>query len=131
MFYVAHAQQATCYYDWMTAWQHAICNGQDHFVPRYHHPTAASHKSYGAKSSIFVINHAQFEQLSQPELQGLFSRRHILINGTPLVSIPFGAAQLSQLCDVTSPMDMHGKVAAKFQPNLHFNYTVIRLLRAS
>ena len=101
VFHLAHiVVQGSRYHRWLAMWRKVILDGQEGPQPKYHQPSATS------RSSIFVVDHPS---LPQAELQAIFSQRHILIRQAPLKPSSFGLTELSELCDVASPIERYGE----------------------
>lgn len=74
-----------------------------------HHLPSAREATYDPKaSSIFIVQHDVFEDLSDKEIQRIFRHRHILVRGTPGKPLKFDASGLSTLAPLHKRAQFQG-----------------------
>ena len=81
-------------------------------LPLHHQSSAWEEEciTTGPQSCIFVVDWETFRSMSPAEIQTIFSRRHILVLGTPLQDEGFKLETLDKLVDVDCPITIQGKL---------------------
>ena len=108
--------QGSRYYDWTVRWQKIVHRALEELEPE------------GCRSSIYAVDQAKLLLLPPAELRAIFGRHHILFRQTPLKLCSFGQAELSQLWDAASAVELYGEPAQKHSES--DGYIVARLLPA-
>jgi hypothetical protein len=66
-------------------------------MPKHRLPSAHSKEYDPAASAVFVVEWAEFEKLSKPQVQDIFRHRHILVINSPTSTLNFDEVGLSTL----------------------------------
>jgi hypothetical protein len=77
--------------------------------PLHHLPSARSKENSDGASSIFVVDHAVFSQMSGKDIQEIFRERHILVLGVPTEQMGFNPEGLATMGSLMTPRQGQGE----------------------